>query len=118
MSFRMAAKAASKSTFSQHRLGAVIAKGGRILSTGFNEIRYDKYLDKSTRHAEEAAIIRVLRNGNCHSLVGSDLFVTRFTPAGSIRLSKPCSRCLHLIRSVGIRRVYYSTDSGTESIKV
>lgn len=118
MSFRIAEKEARKSTFKQHRLGAVIVKGGRILSAGYNQRRYSKEIDKDTLHAEEAAIIKLLKNDRAHDLLGSELYVTRFTPTFNIRLARPCDRCMEYIRSVGISRIHYSTNSGTETLKL
>ena len=51
-----------------------------------------------------------------HEMVGSDLFVSRFTRGGAIGLSRPCSDCQSLLTSVGIRRVFYTTDLGTTEV--
>ena len=112
--FRIASKQAKKSSFMQHRLGAVIVKGNRVLSTGYNAIRYSKELRNSTVHAEEAAILKLLKAKRFEDLAGSTLYVTRFTKGGRIGLAKPCVRCRDLINSVGISKVHYSTD--TDSI--
>lgn len=113
MSFRMAGKAACLSPFKQHRVGAVVVKGGRVLSTGYNEIRWTQRFQKENVHAEEAAIVKLLTAGRPSSLVGADIYVSRFTRGGSIGLAKPCLNCQHLIRSVGIRRAYYTCSDGT-----
>lgn len=110
----MAAKAAQRSSFEKHRLGAVIVKGHRVLSTGFNDISYNGITRKGTVHAEEAAITKLLRSKRFSDLVGSDLYVLRFTKAGKLGISFPCDRCWGLIRSVGIRNVFYIGDDGTE----
>lgn len=113
MSFRIAAKAAERSKFERYRLGAVVVKGSRVLSTGFNDCSYNGITKTRTTHAEEAAITKLLRARRFSDLVGSDLYVLRITKGGRTALSKPCDRCMHLIRSVGIRTVHYTTDSGT-----
>lgn len=112
MSFRLAERQALKSTFKQHRLGAVIVKGGRVLSTGFNKYGYTKELKFSTIHAEEMAIVKCLKKGWQHHLVGSSLFVTRFTHGGAVGISKPCLRCASLLTAVGIRNVHYNDVTG------
>jgi deoxycytidylate deaminase len=112
MSFRMAAKAAKRSPFVQHRLGAVVVKGGRILSTGYNEVRYTSELGKPTLHAEQAAILKLLKQRRLSDLVGADLYVTRFTPGGRVGLARPCADCQSLIASVGIRQTFYTTNGG------
>lgn len=118
MSFRVASKVAKKSEHEQHKLGAVVVKGGRILSTGFNSLGYSGYLRTQTRHAEESAILKLLRERRLHDLSGADLYVTRFTRGGAIGIARPCSRCRDLIKTVGIRRIFYSTNDGTETEQV
>jgi deoxycytidylate deaminase len=115
---KVACKTAIKSTFDRHRLGAVVVRGHRVLSTGSNSLRYSKQIGKSTLHAEEAAIIKLLQDRRQHQLIGADLYVSRVRPNGSIGLAKPCDRCMDLIRSVGISRIFYTTnEQGTEEIK-
>jgi deoxycytidylate deaminase len=111
--FHIADKQAKKSPFPKHKLGAVIVKGGRVLSTGYNEVRYSKYTRYSTVHAEEAAIIKLLDKRKLTQLVGADLFVTRICPSGNPGLARPCDRCMGLIKSVGIKHIHYSTSIGT-----
>ena len=112
MSIRMAAKVAKQSTFKRHRLGAVVVKGHRILSTGYNEVRYSKLTGKHTLHAEASAIIKLLKSGHQNDLVGSTLYVTRFTRGGAVGMAKPCVDCYNLCRAVGITNVIYSNEEG------
>lgn len=118
MSFKMASKAAGRSPFKQHRLGAVVVKSGRVLSTGYNEIRWNERLWKENIHAEEAAIVKLLTAGRSSSLIGSEIYVTRFTRGGAIGIAKPCFACAALIKSVGIRKVHYTDVSGTSTYRV
>lgn len=118
MSFRIAEKQAKKSTFKQHRVGAVLVKGSRVLSTGYNKYGYTKELKYPTIHAEEMAIVKLLKLGFQDKLVNSNLYVTRFTPAGNLGIAKPCSRCMELIRSVGVSHVYFIGSSGVERMRV
>jgi deoxycytidylate deaminase len=106
----MAFKQASKSQHSQHRVGAVITKNGRVLSTGFNQMRYTKELNNPTLHAEEDAILKMLKTKRLSDLVGADIYVTRFTKGGNVGLARPCNRCFTLCQSVGISRLHYSTS--------
>lgn len=110
MSWRSAQIQARKSKHKQHRMGAVIVKGGRIIAFGHNQIRPSKELKTETIHAEEAAILQGIKTCGIRSLAGSKLYVTRFTKGGSVSLALPCCRCMDLIRSVGIHKVFYSTD--------
>ena len=114
----VAYKIALGSTFERHKLGAVIIKGGSVISTGYNSIRHTREIGKSTLHAEEAAIIKLLKSRRQHLLVGAELYVCRTRPNGTCGLSRPCARCMSLIKAVGIKRVFYTTDEGTESIRI
>lgn len=113
MSFRIAAREAMKSSFKRHRLGAVIVKGGRILSTGFNKHGYNSVSSLPTMHAEASAISKLLKQRRLHDLAGSEIYVSRFTKAGRVGMARPCPNCLVLIRSVGITKIHYTTDDGT-----
>lgn len=117
--FRTAAKQALFGEHKQHRVGAVIVKGGAVLSTGFNQLRYTKQFRKPTLHAEADAILKLLKDHRQHLLVGSEIFVQRFTRGGRSGLARPCPDCYSLIRSVGIKAIHYTNDEGTtSSIKV
>ncbi len=116
---RSASKEALKSSFKQHRVGAVIVKGGNILSTGYNQLRPSKLLQTNTLHAEAAAILKLLKEHRLEDLSGATLYVTRFTKGGKVGMARPCPECESLIRSVGISRVYFtSAMNTTESYKV
>jgi deoxycytidylate deaminase len=108
---RIASRQAEKSTH-RYKLGAVIVKGGRVLSTGYNEIRYSKELQKGSIHAEEAAILKLLKAKRLSDLAGADLYVSRISHGGYSRLSCPCAGCMALIRAVLIKKVIYTTDDG------
>jgi deoxycytidylate deaminase len=110
---RIASKQAKKSTFERYKLGAVIVKKGRVMSVGYNEIRYNSELRKSNIHAEEAAIMKLLRTKRLEDLAGSTIYVSRIRANGSTGLAKPCGNCDALIKSVGIRAVVYTTSEGT-----
>lgn len=106
----LANKAAAKSTF-RFKVGAVITKGGRVLSTGTNKIRYSKHNDRPwpSVHAEEEAIMKVLKlPDGLAKLAGATIYVSRITADGNIGCAKPCPACQGLIDSVHIRKVIYT----------
>lgn len=113
---RKAMKEALKSKHTQHKMGAVIVKGHRILSTGFNQIRPSKILKTETLHAEASAILKLLKEDRLHDLSGAEIYVTRFTKGGQVGLARPCPACNSLIHSVGIRSIHYTTDQGTTEV--
>lgn len=107
---RKSFKVAEKSTY-RARMGAVILKGGRVISTGFNELRYSKHNTREwgSVHAEEAAIVKVIRrHGGLAKLAGATMYITRIKKDGTTGLAKPCELCQELIDSVGIKKVFYT----------
>jgi deoxycytidylate deaminase len=118
MSIRIANKQADRSTYI-YRLGAVITKGQRVLSTGYNQLAYcplNKF--KVSKHAEMDAILKLMRKPNgLSSLAGSTLYVSRLTKRGT-GLARPCSKCWDLMLAVGISKVIYTTSTGTITEKV
>lgn len=107
----------AKKSVSRFRLGAVLARKGRVISTGFNDMRrthpkMQKFNpDKSWTpglHAEVDACLGVERN----ELQGADLFVARILKNGSVAIAKPCEICVKFLLDVGIRRVYFTDING------
>lgn len=114
---RIACKLALKSEHSQHRHGAVIVKGGNIISTGYNQLRPSNVLKTETLHAEAHAILKVLNDRRHSDLVGATMYVSRWTRGGILSLSRPCPSCTDLCRSVGIYDCVYTTVNGQERMK-
>lgn len=118
MSIRLATKEAKQSKF-KYRVGAVIVKSGRVVATGFNEVGvYNPTRPYPTIHAEEKAIVKLLRTRRLDLLNGAKLYVSRIHKNGSFGLSLPCSHCADLALSVGIKEVIYTTNTGIERIKM
>lgn len=97
----------SKSRF---RLGAVLVYKNNIVAVGTNSYKTHPLMAERTAwpflHAEQHAIIRAGVD-NCEGL---DLYIARVLKNNTLALSKPCSVCAELIRDVGIKRTFYSTD--------
>ena len=107
----IAKRKANQSTFSRARIGAVITKGGRVISSAINQTRYSKNANANwaSTHAEEAAIIRVLHKPTgLKQLAGATIYVTRIKKDGTCGIATPCPSCQSLINSVGIKRVIHT----------
>lgn len=98
--------------------GAVIVKGGRVLGTGYNRNRNhptvvspEHIKTKCSIHAEESAI----KDAN-YDVRGAVIYVARLSKSGEDRDSKPCPRCFDLIKSHGIKRIIYTTNSGRVNV--
>ncbi len=104
----------SQKSSAKNMHGAVVVKGGRVLGTGYNRSRNHPSIVSPEHiktdcsiHAEESAI-----KDAKYDVKGAILYVARVNRHGQDRDSKPCPRCLTLIKSSGIKRVIYTTNSG------
>lgn len=107
---RICKKVSEYSTHHQHHIGAVVAKGSRILSTGFNKLKTcpsSNHPFKST-HAEYDAICFL----SDEILEGGTIYVYRETREGNLANSRPCTHCYNLIKSKGIKKIVYTHESG------
>ena len=98
----------------KYKVGAVIFKNGKIISTGYNVSKGTsalarKYFQHASMHAEITAVLRYMYHSDI--LKGADIFVYRESIAGVPRLSKPCAMCVSVLQEMGIRRAYWSTDT-------
>ena len=97
----------------KYRLGAVIFKGSRIISEGYNKFRsfgipsmYKKF--PFTLHAEQDCI----NNVDWKKLKGKSILVIRINKNEELLLAHPCEYCMNTIKHVGIKCIYYSDNNG------
>lgn len=103
MMMRMAEVVAMRGTCERLQVGAVIARDGRSISTGYNgnvaNVAHCKHDDdrpcSSAMHAEANAIAYAARNGVATS--DAHLYTTHM----------PCFDCSRLIINAGIKRVFF-----------
>lgn len=106
----LALNLAKSSTVSRYKHGAIIVKGGRVISTGVNKIRNhpdvldsDKLIKTNAHvHAEVDAIRKV------SSLKGAKIYIARITVGGNPGLSRPCDRCYQAIVRSGISKIVHT----------
>lgn len=106
---RLAVSIAQKSSC-DHKHGAILVRGGRLINTGVNRNRNRPELvllpDHRTglsEHAEEAVIRKVGPAAR-----GATLYVARVNAQGVIRFSAPCEFCQRTIDRAGISRVVHT----------
>ena len=113
----LAKKLAESSSYSLHRHGAVLVKGGSVLNWSANQNKVQRWAQRfrshgcghATHHAELGAVLGVARD----KTTGSDVYVVRISKKGSLLMSKPCEMCQELLPHVGVKRVFYSIDDET-----
>ena len=121
--FFRAAKAVSElSDHPNHKIGAVVVLKRRIVSSGFNtsnkthplQKQYNKYRfagdGNHQCHAELSALLPLIKSGV--DLSCSSVFVYRSHKDGTLAMARPCKSCMALIKDCGIKRVFYTTETG------
>ena len=93
------------------RHGAVIVKGGRVVSYGFNT-RRNNPIDSVpgtdyTYHAEHNAIRAAAREAT----IGGKIYIARLSRRGFPTLSRPCDICMVRIIKAGIKEIIYTTSN-------
>lgn len=90
--------------------GAVIYKGGSVLSLGVNTVPNDhlstgEYVGSPNTHAETQAIRAC---GPDVDLSNATIYVARINKNGVPLFSKPCKTCQEAIDLAGIKKVIYT----------
>ena len=97
----------------EYNLGAIVVKGGSLLSFGTNKQRNNpmQFDDLPREHwsvcAEQAALSK-LKAGTAK---GSTIYVSRVTPGLNTRIARPCARCTDLIIEAGVGKVVYTANN-------
>lgn len=106
----LALNLAKSSPVARYKHGAIIVKGGSVVSTGINKIRNhpdvldDPKLIKTNAHVHaEIDAIRKVSN-----LKGAKIFIARITGGGKAGLSRPCNYCYDAIVRSGISKIVYT----------
>jgi len=114
----MAELVASRSTCLRRKVGAVVVKEKRVLTTGYNGapkglehcsvagcVRMNNHIESGTRHelcrgvhAEQNAVIQAAYFGV--SIKNSTIYTTNF----------PCVMCAKILVNAGIREIVYKDD--------
>lgn len=117
-----AAEAVSRLSDHRCQIGCVVVDGHRIISSGHNSKTrthaFQAKLDKKffgcecagLVHAETAALIPLINSKQ--DLSRAVIYVFRRNRNGDIALSRPCPRCMSVIKSCGIKEVRYTTPTG------
>lgn len=105
-----ARKEALKSNCSMS-IGAIIVKGGSIVSYGYNKTRNntsvfgnnnpnDSYLAGASTHAEIDALSQV------KDAQGASIYIVRVAKDGTNKLAKPCIDCAQALSDAGIAKIF------------
>lgn len=118
--FTAAKNELSRSTHPRIHIGAVIVSKNVIIGRGTNFHKSHPLQKKFSRfrhrpdnphhymHAEVAAIV----NAGTTDLSGCSMYIYREDKRGNIAICRPCPSCMALIKAVGIKTIYYTTEEG------
>jgi tRNA(Arg) A34 adenosine deaminase TadA len=96
---KLAIREARKARHKQHKFGAVLIRGGKIIASSHNH---------SSIHCEHSVLDRAWKSGTENSV----LLIVRVRKDGSFGLAWPCDVCLSRMAENGVKKVIYSTNSG------
>lgn len=108
---RLALNEARKAPHAQWKTGAVLVRGGSLISAGHNRYRNSPTiveLEGVSYHAEQVVLRRA---GDPR---GGTLFVARITKSGGIGMARPCERCQALLTQAEVHTVAWTTPHGIE----
>lgn len=117
-----AAKAVSElSDFKQQHIGCVAVCGHKIISSGYNSCKTNPMQKRlnihrfeadtpATIHSELACLLPLIKRKDVN-FSNVTLYIYREHKSGSLALAKPCASCEALIRSLGIRSIYYTGNN-------
>ena len=113
-------KKAKESVFPKFRHGAVVEKGGRIISQGVNVPKPRTPNGSFSSHAEIYPLKRILTLlARQRRKDKYELYVARVDQEDKIAMSKPCDKCMAAIKESGvISVVHYSTSNGWNTINI
>lgn len=120
--FRTAKAVSELSNYPIHKIGCVIVKGHRIISSGHNsktkchplqaKLDTEKYGTECPGkcHAEIMALLPLMKNKT--DLSNASIYIYREHKDGSLAMAKPCSSCQKVIKQLGIKKIFYSIEHG------
>jgi deoxycytidylate deaminase len=113
---RIKSAAIKSAKISQHeeQVGAVIVKGRRMLSSGYNSTKthaiIQREIDPRTLvdklHAELHAVLSAQTD-----ISGAKMYIARISPGlkNGTGLSRPCKLCMAFLKKSGIKEIHYTT---------
>jgi deoxycytidylate deaminase len=104
----LARKESLKSNF-KHKIGAILVKGGTVISKGYNQIRFSKDIKEFAKwdnslHAERECLRKVDKD----KVRGGVIYIYREHKNGETALALPCEYCFEMLKSYGVKKIVFS----------
>jgi tRNA(Arg) A34 adenosine deaminase TadA len=106
----------AKSSPSKKRVGAVLLKKNKVVSTAVNLERKSHPLQ--AKFANRVGLgPKIFLHSEIHALIkaredADTIVVARVNPQNKMRNAKPCPICALALEEAGVKNIYYSTDDG------
>ena len=97
---------AMRSTYKK-RMGAVVVRKGKLVGSGCNKVNSTGRLDDGI-HAE----IDALNNTTARYRQDSTVYVCRLTKLDVLAMAMPCEACQAVMRKMGVKYAWYTTEDG------
>lgn len=113
---KLAVKVSELSTHKDHAHGAVMFKGGSVISIAANASGYSQFGGMQRRdhlHASMHAEIATLTGLPKGTTEGASILVVRVSSRNVLANSAPCDMCIACMKIAGIKRVFFSNQDGT-----
>ena len=121
--FRAAKAVSALSDFPRVNVGCVAVYKHKVVSSGYNSCvtnplqkRYNqfRFTTDATIHSKHAEIDCLLPLINRKDIDFSrvSLYIYRQYKSGELGIARPCDSCFNLIKDLGIRHIYYSSNGG------
>lgn len=125
--FDKAAAVAANSDFDRYHLGCIAVLKNKVIASASNKLKthplQKEYDDKYRQfnclsnpknmyslHAE-IACLKQLR-GQDINYKDLELYIVRLRKDTKYGMARPCSACMNLIKSMGIKKIFYTTNAG------
>lgn len=108
--FELAKKLSKKSNYTEHQLGSVIVRRNNIEGVGWNSSK--THPRSPTRYQRIHAEFSALLSTGREDLTGCDIYVYREVKNGQIANARCCVDCIKMLKQVGIKRMFYTSETG------
>lgn len=119
--FKAAKSMSELSDFRQQHIGAVAVLGHKIVSSGYNSYKTNPIQKRfnihrfnadtpATLHAELSCLLPLINRKDI-DFNNVSLYVYREYKNGDLAMARPCASCMALLRSLGVRNIYYTGNN-------
>lgn len=99
-------------------LCAVLVKGGRVLSIGFNRSGYSAKMTGHKHHdgvcSVHAEVDALLKARMC-DVTDATIYVARFRKKGDLGMAKPCPMCQSILHEAGVKTAFFTLPGSDNS---